>query len=105
MCGHKPVQSARVCECGVFVPAASPAEKEKKIRRSSVPFKQQPEFSANIWPGVSRRPVWTPDGSDDDTYPLGVFDYTRVDSVRPDYTNDPGGSFDNARRIREDGRP
>ncbi|KKS46159.1 MAG: hypothetical protein UV10_C0007G0015 [Candidatus Azambacteria bacterium GW2011_GWA1_42_19] len=102
MCNkHKLERSARVCECGMFVPATE----DRKIRRVSVPFKQQPEFSANIWPGVSRRPVWTPDGSDDGTYPLGVFDYTRVDSVRPDYTNDPGGSFDNARRIREDGRP
>lgn len=80
MCqSHKPMSSARVCECGAFIPALPPAE--KKIRRSSAPFERCPRYPAHILPGI---PKYAP---------------------RADYTDDPGGSFDNARRAREDGRP
>mgnify|MGYP001563721741 FL=1 len=96
MCDHQQKQSARVCVCGVFVPARDPGE--HKVRRYGKP--------TNVMVGVSGRPVRRePDESNSRLYPLGVFDYTRMDTVRPSYEDDAGGSFDNCRRLREDGYP
>lgn len=57
----------------------------------------------NIWADVPRRPVWRSYEHDEET---GLFTNTvECRAFSPEsYEDDPGGSFDNARRAREDGR-
>lgn len=86
MCDHKPSRSARVCECGVFVPAL-PAKSHK------------PPYRYYRAGSIAKCGVFTQRSAS----PFRSAQRTTVNFHR--FNDEADGTDDNACRLREDGYP